>query len=314
MFCSKCGCMNSVTTKNCLNCGQPLDRTTRIKKHKRRQRLNFFVVAILFLGTGFGSAQIFQQPVTEQPDAPVENTVASEPQTNPPLETTVTDTTTPTPDSEASTDEGTKVKTDIIKDTQQKVFTIKTDSAYGSGFLFTDTGTVVTSAHLIIGSIDVSVRTTDGIEKPGKVIGISETYDIALIQVDAFAGTEPLEIESNPTEVGTEVIALGSPSGLENTAAIGYLTGTDRDFDHGFLYKDMYQIDAQIAPGSSGGPLIDAHTGKVIGINALLLNEGNAIGFSIPMYSMIDLLNGWATQPMSEGEVEDVYDTYDGFG
>lgn len=76
----------------------------------------------------------------------------------------------------------------------------------------------------------------------------------------------------------------------------------------------MYQIDAQIAPGSSGGPLIDAHSGKVIGINALLLNEGNAIGFSIPMYSMMELLNGWATEPMSEREVEDVYDTYDGFG
>ncbi|MBX0313274.1 S1C family serine protease [Planococcus glaciei] len=310
MFCSKCGCMNSVTTKNCLNCGQPLDRTTRIKKHKRRQRLNFFVVAILFLGTGFGSARMFQQPADDQPETAVERAVATEPQANPPLERAATETVTQPQDTQTSSGDGTKAKTDIIKDTQQKVFTIKTDNAYGSGFLFTDTGTIVTSAHLIIGTIDVSVRTTDGVEEPGKVIGISETYDIALIQVDAFAGTEPLEVETNPTEIGTEVIALGSPSGLENTAAIGYLTGIDRDFDHGFLYKDMYQIDAQIAPGSSGGPLIDASTGKVIGINALLLNEGNAIGFSIPMYSMTELLQGWATEPMSENEVEDVYDTY----
>lgn len=308
MFCSKCGCMNSVTTKNCLNCGQPLDRTTRIKKHKRRQRLNFFVVAILFLGTGFGSARVFYQPASDQPETPVETVVATEPQTNPPLERAATESAAQPQDT--PTQDGSKAKTDIIKDTQQKVFTIKTDTAYGSGFLFTDTGTIVTSAHLIIGTIDVSVRTTDGVEEPGKVIGISETYDIALIQVDAFAGIEPLEVEKNPTEIGTEVIALGSPSGLENTAAIGYLTGTDRDFDHGFLYKDMYQIDAQIAPGSSGGPLIDAITGKVIGINALLLNEGNAIGFSIPMYSMTELLQGWAAQPMSENEVEDVYDTY----
>ncbi|MGK7376416.1 trypsin-like peptidase domain-containing protein [Planococcus sp. 1R117A] len=314
MFCSNCGCMNNLTAKNCLNCGRPLDRTTRIRKYKRRQRLNFFIAAILLLGTGFGSARIFYQPVPDQPSAAVENATATQPQTNPPIKEVVTETADPPENAQQSAQPGTKAIKDIIKETQQKVFTIKTGSAYGSGFLFTDTGTVVTSAHLIIGYTDVMVRTVEGVEKPGTVIGISETYDIALIQVDAFAGAKPLQIEQNPSDVGTEVIALGSPSGLENTAAIGYLTGTDRDFDHEFLYKDMYQIDAQIAPGSSGGPLIDAVTGKVIGINSLLLNDGNAIGFSIPMYSMNELLKDWASEPMTEREVEEVYDTYDGFG
>src|SRR5690606_19998698 len=112
MFCSKCGCMNSVTTKNCLNCGQPLDRTTRIKKHKRRQRLNFFVVAILFLGTGFGSAKITQRPTKKQPETEVEKQTDTQPYTHPPLEQTVTASIPPPLHTYASTDDGTHPQTD----------------------------------------------------------------------------------------------------------------------------------------------------------------------------------------------------------
>ena len=53
-----------------------------------------------------------------------------------------------------------------------------------------------------------------------------------------------------------EVIALGSPAGLQNTGSIGYLTGVDRQFDDPeYTYENLYQIDAQVSPGSSGGPL-----------------------------------------------------------
>ena len=79
------------------------------------------------------------------------------------------------------------------------------------------------------------------------------------------------------------MIALGSPQGFENSASIGYLTGVNRDIEFGFLYEHLYQIDAQIDQGSSGGPLIDAKTGKVIGINSLSFKENDVFGFSIPM-------------------------------
>src|SRR5690606_26044522 len=162
-----------------------------------------------------------------------------------------------------------KDKPAIIKDTQQKVYTILTEGGQGSGFLFHQSGLVATNAHVVAGFTDVIVRNINGQDQPGTVVGISDESDIALIKVDAFAGIDPLESEMNPTDVGTEVIALGSPSGFENTATIGYLTGIDRDFEQEFIYEDIYQIDAPIAPGSSGGPLVDASTGKVIGINSL---------------------------------------------
>lgn len=149
---------------------------------------------------------------------------------------------------------------------------------------------VVTNAHVVSGYTDVIVRNINGQDHEGTVVGISAESDIALIQVNDLTGIEPLEAEMATTDVGTEVIALGSPSGFENTASMGYLTGIDRDFYQEFTYENIYQIDAALAPGSSGGPLLDAGTGKVIGINSLLFPEGDSIGFSIPLYSMYDQL------------------------
>lgn len=189
-----------------------------------------------------------------------------------------------------------KPKTELIKETQKKVYTILTGGGMGSGFLYTESGMVVTNAHVVVGFTDVVIRNVDGEEFPGRVIGISDVVDIAMIHVEAIEGEAPLATEMEETPVGTEVIALGSPKGLENTASIGYLTGVDRDFSSDYQYEDIYQIDAQIAPGSSGGPLIDAKSGRIIGINSLGYTEGNAFGFSIPFYSVMDSLEAWANE------------------
>ncbi|MBF6634688.1 S1C family serine protease [Planococcus beijingensis] len=206
-----------------------------------------------------------------------------------------------------------KEKTAIIKESQQKVYTVLTEGGQGSGFLFSNTGMVVTNAHAVAGFTDVVVRNINGQDHPGTVVGISGESDIALIHVEAFEGIAPLEVEMGATDVGTEVIALGSPAGLENTASIGYLTGVDRDFYQEFTYEDIYQIDAKIAPGSSGGPLVDATTGKVIGINSLVIEEGDSIGFSIPMYSMYDQLSQWVASPMAVEDVAAMFKAYDDF-
>ncbi len=147
----------------------------------------------------------------------------------------------------------------------------------------------------------------------GQVIGISNQYDVALIKTDTLAGTPPLELEMQESEVGTEVIALGSPRGLENTASIGYLTGLDRSFVTEFQYENVYQIDAQVSPGSSGGPLLDGKTGKVIGINSALLTSDTSIAFSIPMYTMTELLESWSNSPMNESQVANTFYFYNEF-
>ncbi|MFS0689393.1 trypsin-like peptidase domain-containing protein [Sporosarcina sp. 179-K 8C2 HS] len=146
------------------------------------------------------------------------------------------------------------------------------------------------------------------------MIEISDIYDIALIKSDAYKDINPLKTEVNETKVGSEVIALGSPNGLENTASVGYLTGVGRDIRSKFIYEKAYQVDVQIENGSSGGPLIDAKTGKVIGINSLLLEKNRRIGFSIPLYTMTYLLDEWIKNPMNDRQVASVFGVYDDYG
>lgn len=349
MTCNKCGRENEEGAKFCKECGHSLMQR-RSKKQKKRNLMYAIVLVLTLLGVGIGSAQLMQdeaepveppkeeqtaekEPEPEKSEVPeVEEEPEEEPAIEPgivekveePEETvpaeeeaagTVTKVENVVPPSEQAekVEPKKKEKTAIIKESQQKVYTILTEGGQGSGFLFSDTGMVVTNAHAVAGFTDVVVRNINGQDHPGTVVGISDESDIALIHVEAFEGITPLEVEMEATAVGTEVIALGSPAGMENTATMGYLTGIDRDFYQEFTYEDIYQIDAKIAPGSSGGPLVDATTGKVIGINSLVIEEGDSIGFSIPMYSMHGQLSQWVTAPMSAEEVAALFKVYDDF-
>lgn len=202
----------------------------------------------------------------------------------------------------------------LIKEIQQKVFTILTNSAQGSGFLYIKGGYVITNAHVVQGAVEVMVRNSVGQESPGTVVGISDRYDIALIHVPNYQDKPPLVIETTESPIGLEVIAFGSPQGFENSASIGYITGNKRDMKlENFIYKQIYQVDAQIDKGSSGGPLVDVNTGNVIGINSLLYTTETSthFAFSIPLYSMVDQFDGWIAQPLSANEVLSVANLYE---
>ncbi|MCP2033476.1 S1-C subfamily serine protease/ribosomal protein L40E [Planomicrobium sp. HSC-17F08] len=335
MLCKKCGQENDVNANFCKSCGHSL--TDKASKKEKSKKWMYSLILLAGLGgTGFGVSQMMQEPPQQaapneevssanEEEQKQEQELPKEPEEiKGPVERaeeegktegTVTKTEDIVPPSEQpeKVEPKKKDKPAIIKETQQKVYTILTEGGQGSGFLFHQSGLVATNAHVVAGFTDVIVRNINGQDQPGTVVGISDESDIALIKVDAFAGIDPLESEMNPTDVGTEVIALGSPSGFENTATIGYLTGIDRDFEQEFIYEDIYQIDAPIAPGSSGGPLVDAGTGKVIGINSLVMEEGDSIGFSIPLYSMHSMLTEWANNPMSADEVVAKFHVYDDF-
>ena len=296
MYCGICGNENDSSAKFCIHCGNQIIEMP----DKPKRRIPWFWIAIftsLFAvgGIGFG---IFT--VLNQPEKVVKVETFSQKEQVPDVKK----------DSEEQ-QQNQKEKTQIIKESQGRVYTLFTDSGFGSGFLFEEKGTVVTNAHVVAGYTEVVVRNKNGQQTTGQVIGISDIYDVALIQVDAYAGTKPLETEPKETVIGSEVIALGSPQGFENSASIGYLTGLDRSFESDFQYENVYQIDAQISPGSSGGPLLDAITGKVIGINSALLTSDSSIGFSIPFYTMEELLRSWSDSPMSPTEVENVFSFYD---
>ncbi|TWT28429.1 trypsin-like peptidase domain-containing protein [Planomicrobium sp. CPCC 101110] len=295
MFCSNCGYKNKEAARFCIDCGRPMDRITRILKQRKRNKLHAIVLSFMLIGAGFSVAQLNEeeaaQPATIEATASTKETHGQE----------------PAPKTEAAPQtENANEKINLIEETRNKVFTIKTDETSGTGFLFTDSGILVTNAHVVASNDRLIVRSAEGEEQPGRVIGISVVDDVALVLAEAYAGNAPIEVEANQTAVGTEVIAFGSPSGFENSASIGYVTGTGRDFEHNFIYKDMYQIDAQLAPGSSGGPLVDAATGKVIAINSIQYTDGNSIGFSIPMHTVDSLLTDWLNNPMSQEEIEQI--------
>jgi len=314
MFCSHCGVKNEEEARFCKGCGKPL-KEIRTKPHRRTFFLltSILLTLLVFFGVGYKIISVLSDhkssellEVTDSDLSPK----ATDEKTEKVTTSKIPKKTEPVTIKEKEKE---KEKTQIIKESQSRVYTILTENSLGSGFLFEEKGTVITNAHVVAGYNEVVLRNVNGQQTTGKVIGISDLYDIALIQVDDYAGQIPLTIETKETDIGSEVIALGSPRGLENSASIGYLTGLDREFSSDFQYENMYQIDAQISPGSSGGPLLDAKTGKVIGINSATLNVDQSIGFSIPMYTMLDLVQNWSSSPMSSSEVVNIFSFYNNY-
>lgn len=189
----------------------------------------------------------------------------------------------------------------IIEDSQKDVVMIEVDnSKLGSGFLYNNSGDIITNAHVVDGATKVKIITSDSKELDGTVIGISQDVDVAVVRVPGMVSNNPLSMGNKKAEIGDEILALGSPLGLQNTVTTGIISGVGRDFDIApFHYSDTYQISAPIAPGNSGGPLINSKTAEVIGINTAGTDQGE-IGFSIPIVNVLSLVKSWSETPMTE--------------
>ncbi|GKU78204.1 S1C family serine protease [Paenibacillus sp. L3-i20] len=190
---------------------------------------------------------------------------------------------------------------DVIFETQKLVVMIETETGLqGSGFLYNREGDLITNAHVVYGVRNVRVKMADARELEGEVIGISTDVDLAVVRVKELAGKEPLTlVRYENGEVGDDVLAVGSPLGFQNTVTTGIISGVGRSFQiDSYNYKDVYQISAHIAPGNSGGPLVDMRTGAVLGINSAGVEEGG-IGFSIPLSNVLGMAEGWSKKPMT---------------
>lgn len=200
----------------------------------------------------------------------------------------------------------------MVANAKTHVYTLYTDLEQGSGFLFNNQGDILTNAHVVKDAAYVTVKNSNGQEFNGRVIGISDTTDIALVRVEGIAGKEPLGIEMTKAPVGTPVFALGSPENISNTSTEGEITGTDKSFFDEYQYDNLYEMNAPIKRGSSGGPLISAESGNVLGINSIILTDQPEIGYAIPIYTIISQLNEWVSNPIpAEEEVQpDISDAY----
>ncbi len=154
------------------------------------------------------------------------------------------------------------------------------ESSLGSGFIISDDGYIVTNNHVIKGADQIKVILHDKTEYEATIIGTDPMTDLALIKIKA-KNLNPLKFGSSfETEVGSWVVAIGSPFGLEQTVTAGIVSAKGRIIGSG-PYDDFIQTDASINPGNSGGPLLNLD-GEVIGINTAIVRSGQGIGFAIP--------------------------------
>jgi serine protease Do len=152
----------------------------------------------------------------------------------------------------------------------------------GSGFVIDKEGFIVTNNHVVENADQIKVRLADEREFDAKIIGRDPKTDLALIKIDDAKDVAPLKMgDSEKLEVGSWVLAVGSPFGLEQTVTAGIVSAKGRFIGAG-PYDDFIQTDASINPGNSGGPLLNMN-GEVIGINTAIIAQGQGIGFAIPV-------------------------------
>jgi S1-C subfamily serine protease len=163
------------------------------------------------------------------------------------------------------------------------------ETIVGSGVIIEKDGQVLTNAHVVDGAASLSVTLDSGVKASAKVMGLDPVLDVALIRVDA---PNPLPVarlgDSSGVRVGDEVIAIGNPIGLDQTMTRGIVSGLNRTIP-GVSDEPMIQTDAPINPGNSGGPLVD-RCGQVIGINTLISEDAQSIGFAVPINSARSVL------------------------
>jgi len=162
--------------------------------------------------------------------------------------------------------------------------------AAGSGFIFDQSGHIVTNNHVVEDASVVVVIFHDGTEAEAEVIGTDVDSDLAVVKVDRLPdNAQPLALgDSTAVTTGDWVVAIGNPFGLNSSMSIGIVSAIGRTIPTGatpFSIPMAIQTDAAINPGNSGGPLLNLQ-GQVIGVNAQIASGGTranaGVGFSIP--------------------------------
>jgi len=175
----------------------------------------------------------------------------------------------------------------------------------GSGVILTEDGLILTNDHVVslagqadASSADLTISFADGSTAKATLVGTDPLTDTALVQAQDVSGLTPITIgQSGDLDVGEQVVAIGSPYGLDATVTSGIVSALDRpvevarDADGNATAYPAIQTDAAINPGNSGGALVDM-SGHLVGINASIRTAGNGtteeagsigLGFAIPI-------------------------------
>jgi S1-C subfamily serine protease len=177
---------------------------------------------------------------------------------------------------------------DIVSRAAAAVVLIRTASSTGTGFFVTQ-DLVLTNAHVVDGQSFVTVRLAGGHTLQGRVERSSPDLDLAVVRAAARPETNQiLQLGSTgAVRPGQEVIAIGSPLGLQNTVTRGIVSAVRTAGG-----VELIQTDAAINPGNSGGPLLD-RSGRVIGVTTLKVTRGaESLGFAVAIAHAVPLIEG----------------------
>ncbi|HKY28073.1 MAG TPA: Do family serine endopeptidase [Pyrinomonadaceae bacterium] len=155
----------------------------------------------------------------------------------------------------------------------------------GSGFIVTKDGYILTNEHVVEGASRITVGLQNGDKYRGRIVGIDEETDVAVVKIDAPRDLPTVVLgDSNSAQVGDWVLAMGSPFGLDQTVTAGIISKKERETPYFTSFQRFLQTDAAINRGNSGGPLVNMR-GEVIGVNSQIATstgDYNGIGFALP--------------------------------
>lgn len=184
----------------------------------------------------------------------------------------------------------------------RNVFSVPRGS--GSGFIWDESGNVVTNYHVIAGASEATVKLANGADYRASLVGTSPMHDIAVLKIGTgYRHPPPVPLgSSHDLKVGQRVFAIGNPFGLDWTLTSGIISALNRSLpdDRGSSVDHLIQTDAAINPGNSGGPLLDS-AGRLIGINTAIYSPSGAnagIGFAVP----VDTVNRVVPQLIRHGK------------
>jgi Do/DeqQ family serine protease len=155
----------------------------------------------------------------------------------------------------------------------------------GSGVIISPDGYIITNNHVIKGAVEISIALNDNKTYMAKLVGTDAKNDIALLKIDT-ADKLPFVTfgDSDTTQIGEWVLAVGNPFNLTSTVTAGIISAKSRDLSGG---QSFIQTDAAVNPGNSGGALVNVN-GELVGINTAISSQtGSYVGYSFAVPSNI---------------------------
>jgi S1-C subfamily serine protease len=188
---------------------------------------------------------------------------------------------------------------DIYQRVAPSVVIVRTGHELGTGVIVADDGTILTANHVVARGGTITVTFADGTTANATVAAANPKLDIATLTPAKLPQIVVAATLGGAAQVGAPVVAIGNPLGLTDSVSAGVISGLDRTADtNDGKFSGLIQFDASVNPGSSGGPLLDAH-GLVIGIVVSIADPDGkdafaGIGFAVPIGAA---LGGGAKEP-----------------